>query len=132
VKTDTLDFVRSIYARWSRGEFGAIDWAHPDIEFVMADGPTPGRWTGVDAMGASWGALIESFEDFHVEAEEIRALDPGRFLVFTRNTGRGRASGVEIGGVTARGANVLHVQEGRVVRLVLYWDRERALAELAS
>ncbi len=130
--TDTLDFVRSIYARWSRGEFGAVDWADPDIDFVMADGPTPGRWTGVPAMGAAWGALIESFEDLHVEAEEIRALDPSRFLVLTRNTGRGRASGVDIGEVTARGANVLHVHEGRVVRLVLYWDRERAEVELAS
>jgi hypothetical protein len=29
-----------------------------------------------------------------------------------------------------RGANVWDIREGRVVRLVLYWDRERAFADL--
>ena len=130
--TDTLEFVRSIYARWSRGEFGSVDWAHPDIEFVLADGPTRGRYVGVPAMGAAWGALVESFEDLRVEPEEIRVLDSERVLVFTHNSGRGKVSGVEISGVSARGANVLHVHEGKVTRLALYWDRERALAELSS
>jgi hypothetical protein len=34
--------VRSIHAAWERGEF-LIDpeWAHPEIECVMVDGPTP-------------------------------------------------------------------------------------------
>jgi ketosteroid isomerase-like protein len=124
------DVVRTTYEHWERGDFGWTGWADPDIEFVLADGPTPGEWRGIPAMAAAWGELISSFEDLRVEAEEIRPLDDERVLVLTRNSGRGKASGVEIGRVTTNGANVFHVRDGVVKRLVLYWDRANAFEDL--
>jgi hypothetical protein len=64
--------------------------------------------------------------------DEYRRLDDERILVLMLHCGRGKASGVEVGqmGTRRAGANVLHVRDGRVTRLALYWDRERALADL--
>jgi hypothetical protein len=99
---------------------------------VLADGPTPGVWRGIAAMGAAWGEAISPFEDLHVEAEEIRPVDDARVLVLTHNTGRGKLSGMEVGEVATRGANLLTICDGKVVRLALYFDRDRALADLES
>jgi ketosteroid isomerase-like protein len=51
-------------------------------------------------------------------------------LVLLHNSGRGRRSRVDAAQVTAKVANVLRIRDGRVVELVLYYDRERALADL--
>ena len=41
-----VDLVRAICAAWERGDFGSIDWAHPEMEYVMSGGPSPGRFHG--------------------------------------------------------------------------------------
>ena len=53
---ENVQLVRSIYEPWGRGDFRSVEWAHPEIEFVMADlGPASGAWKGVpeDAFMAS-------------------------------------------------------------------------------
>ena len=126
-----VEFLRGIYARWELGDYGSADWADPDIEFVLADGPNPGGWRGLPAMARAWGEAITAFDHLTVMAEEYRELDDERVLVLTRNEGRGRTSGLDIGRMATPGANLFHLRNGRVAKLVLYFDREAALAELA-
>ena len=38
--------------------------------------------------------------------------------------------GVQLGRVDSRNASVHHIKDGKVVKLILYWDRDRALADL--
>jgi ketosteroid isomerase-like protein len=125
-----LDLVRSIYAAWERGDFNRADWAHPDIEYVIADGPSPGRWKGLTGMAEGWGDFLNAWEGLSVEAEEYRELDDERVLVFTLYTGRGKTSQMEVGQSGAKGANLFHIRDGKVTRFFGYWDRERGLADL--
>jgi len=125
-----VDLVRSIYADWARGDFGAIDWADPDIELVAVGGPAPGSTTGRAAVREGWRDFLRAWRDYQVTGEEFRELDDGRVLVFNRLGGRGRGSGLEVEVTETRGANLFEFQDGKVKRMVLYWDRERALADL--
>ena len=125
-----LDIVRSIYAAWERGDYGSADWADPEIDYVFADGPTPGTWTGLAGMAEVWRDWLSAWEDLNVEADEYRELDDERVLVLSRYSGRGKTSGLELGQMGAKGATLFHIRDGKVTRFVGYWDRERALADL--
>ena len=70
-----LDFVRSISAAWERRDFSSTDWAHPEIEYVVADGPKPGHHTGLVEMAAFWRDFLSSWEDVATEVEEYRELE---------------------------------------------------------
>ena len=125
-----MELVRSILEAWAKGDFSSAEWADPDIQVVAADGPAPEVWRGVGEMARGWREYLSEFDDFRAEAEEYRRLDDERVLVLLRNSGRGKASGAELGEMRSRGANVFHVRNGKVVKLFLYWDRDKALADL--
>ena len=127
-----LDLVRSIYADWERGDFlSRADWAHPDIEFTVADGPEPGSWNGLTAMADAFRAFLGAWQNYRYRAEGYRTLDGDRVLVLTRLEGRGKTSGMNIRELQGNlGALLFVFRSGRVKRLVVYWDRDRALAEL--
>jgi ketosteroid isomerase-like protein len=127
---ENVELVRSIYAAWERGDFGATGWADPEIEFVAADGPTPGTWTGVAEMAESWREVLSAWDDLRLKVDEYRELDDRRILVLFRFSGRGKTSGLDLGQMQAEVANLVFVRDGKVTRLVTYWDRERALADL--
>jgi ketosteroid isomerase-like protein len=124
-----LDLVRSIFAAWERGDFGSAEWVHPEIENVIADGPSPGSWRGLAGMEEVWREWLSAWEDWRVEAEEYRELDNERVLVLAHRSGRGKMSGLEIGQM-GQGASLFHVRGGKVTRIVNYFDRDRALADL--
>jgi ketosteroid isomerase-like protein len=125
-----LDLVRSIRAAWERGEYGSADWADPEIAFVMTDGPTPGTWEGVAGMAEAMREFLNVWKGLRSEADEYRELDDERILVLLEFRGRGKASGLDIEQLGTKGAEVFHLRDGKVTRLVLYWDRDRALADL--
>jgi ketosteroid isomerase-like protein len=128
--SENLDLVRSLYADWERGDFSHVEWAHPEIEFVIADGPEPTRVFGAASMARAWSEFPGAWEDLRAEAEEYRELDGDRVLVLMHYRGRGKTSGLELGQMQTKNAALFHVRDGKVTRFVTYWDRDRALADL--
>jgi hypothetical protein len=125
-----LDLVKSIVADWERGDFSSTDWADPKIEFEMVGGLPEGRWRGVSEMAKAWGAMLRAWDHLVAVADEFRELDDGRVLVFLRNQGRGKGSGIEIEEISMRAADLFTIRDGKVTRLVLYGDSHLAITEL--
>ena len=125
-----LDLVKSIFAAWEQGDWSSAEWADPEIDFEMIGGLVEGRWKGIAEMGKAWGSMVSAWEDLKAVPEEFRELDDGRVLVLLVNTGRGKGSGIEIGGISVKAANLFTVRDGKVTSLTLYWERDRALSDL--
>jgi ketosteroid isomerase-like protein len=131
VASANLDLVRSAVAAWEGGDYSETEWADPEISFVIADGPAPGSWNGLTGMAEGWRRFLSAWEEFSgAQVEEYRELDDERVLVFHSWSGRGKSSGLELGEMRAKAATLFRVRGGKVSRLVIYFDRERAVANL--
>jgi ketosteroid isomerase-like protein len=128
--SENLDLVRSIYADLERGDFSRADWADPNIGFVIAGGPAPGRWKGRMEMARAWRDYLSAWEEYRLVADEFREIDDDRVVAFGRRTGRAKASGVDLAQMHNRGAALFEIHDGRVIRLAVYPDADRALADL--
>jgi ketosteroid isomerase-like protein len=129
--SENLDAVRSIYADWERGDFlTSFEWAHTEVEFIVADGPEPGRWTGLADLQTAFRERMSAWDDYRFIADEIKDLDDERVLALNRRSGRGKASGLDIGQTQSAGMNLFCLREGKVTNLIVYWDRQRGLADL--
>ena len=134
--SENLDLVRSLFADLERGDFdrvfqSASEWAHPEFEWIIADGPTAGSFKGVVGAEESFYGMLEAWDEWRFVAEEYRQLDDERVLVLVHAlSGRGKTSGLEVRQMPAQSVNLFHVRNGKVTRFVGYWDRDRALADL--
>jgi ketosteroid isomerase-like protein len=128
--SENLDLVRSIHAAWERGDYSSVEWADPEIEIVTADGPDPGSWTGIAAAAEVWRSRLSAWEEPRLQVDEYREVDDERVLVLAHASMRGKTSGLELGQSQTRGAHLLHIRDGKVTRFVVYWDRDRAFADL--
>ena len=127
---NNLDLVRSIYAAWERGDYRSLEWADADIEYKVADGPSPGTWTGIEGMTEAFRDVLAAWEDWGVVADDYLGLAGDRVLVSFHCTGRGKASGVDLAQLQVSGATLFELGDGKVTRIVQYFDRGDALVEL--
>jgi ketosteroid isomerase-like protein len=108
-----LDLVRSIFEAWERGDYSSAEWAHLAIEFVIVEGSSPGRSTGLAGMAAAWREFLSAWEDYRIEADEYRDLDGERVLVLVHSNGRNKTSGLELRQMQTTGGTCLfHVRSG--------------------
>jgi ketosteroid isomerase-like protein len=92
VTDDHVEKLKRAYAAFSRGDFeGALTHAHPDIEYIPADGAAQVR--GVDAFGA-W-MEPDAFEWQVIEPIDF-VVAGSKVLVRHRIRSKGAGSGIEL------------------------------------
>ena len=101
---ENVEIVRSLYAIWEGGDFSSAEWAQPEIEFVFADGPAPGSWTGLAGMAEGWRDFLSAWEEFPSRPDEFLELDDERVLALVHVSGRGKTSGLDLGQMRGKGA----------------------------
>ena len=81
-------------------------------------------------MAEGYRQFLSAWDDVRTDVEEYREFGSERVLVFTHTTGRGKTSGLELGPISATTAVLFHICDGKATKLGLYFDRQRALADL--
>ena len=127
---ENLELVRAICAPWAHGDYSSVEWAHPEIEVEIPDGPTPGSWRGLASLAEAYREFLSAWEDISTDVEEYREVDGDRVLVLTHSSGRGKTSGLELGPISAKTAVLFRFRGRKVTKLVLYWDRDGAYSSL--
>ena len=127
---ENVELVRSISAAHERGDYGSAEWAHPDVEYVIVGGPTPGSWKGRAAMARAAGELFSVWDEHRSVVEDYRVLDGERVLVLAHTRARGKASGLELDQSQRKVAALFQVRDGKVIRHVVYLARADAFADL--
>jgi ketosteroid isomerase-like protein len=126
-----VDLIRPIYEEFSRGNFRlSFDVYHPHMEWGWSD-EFPGL-AGVyedrrdpNPRLRSW---LSAWEDWRVEVDDY--LEIGDYVVVLASyRGRGKGSGVEI---RQLGAHVFRLRDGKVVRLEIFADREKAIESASA
>jgi hypothetical protein len=123
--------LRSIYATWERRNFRSARWAHPTIGFQVADGPSVSSGTGVAGLKEAWRGWLRAWTQFQAVAYKFVVLDDERVQVLVDFSEPREVSGVADGEVRTKWMNLFHVRQGKVTRLVIDDDPDRALSDLA-
>ncbi len=125
-----LDLVRSSYAALEQGDWSFNEWTDPEMEYVFVDGPSPARYKGRARAAEGLRDFLGAWQGLRLEVDEYRELDDERLLVLGHFAGRGKTSGIELGAIATQWANVVDIRDGLVKRVVAYFDRDRAFADL--
>jgi ketosteroid isomerase-like protein len=125
------DLIRPIYEEWGRGNWQPrFEVYHPHMEWGWSD-EFPGLAGVYDDRRDpnprlhSW---LSEWEHWRVEADDYLELDD-HVVVLASYHGRGKGSGVEI---HQQGAHVFELRDGKVVRLEIFADREKAIESVRA
>jgi ketosteroid isomerase-like protein len=98
--------------------------AHEDIQLdEWPEGPGARSYRGIDGVRQALDTWFETWEWMKVEIEQIVDLDD-RVMFTLHQRAKGRVSAIE---VEIRSYNVYSFQDGKVIRLQLFTQRESAL-----
>jgi ketosteroid isomerase-like protein len=109
-----IDVVRRFYEAWARDDLpGPLELMDPEVEYVNpAEAVEPGTRRGVPAFAQAVEKLLQSWEFWRTEIEELRTVGD-QVAVVVRYRTRGRGSGIDVEG---RESALWTMRDGKVVR----------------
>jgi ketosteroid isomerase-like protein len=120
---ENVEIVHSILAAWEAGDYSSADWADPEIHFIPAGLGSEAH--GIEAVSKQWREFLDAWDEFATVPKQIIAAGDDRVLVLVQFRGRGKGSGTPV--MDFEGAQLFSLHGGKVVRLALYTDTEKAL-----
>jgi uncharacterized protein len=131
LRRGNIDLIRPIHEAWRRGDWRpSFDVYDPEMEWGWSDEfpGLAGVYRDTRDPNPRIRTWLSGWEDWRVEAEDYVKLGD-YVIVLARYRGRGKGSGVE---VEQEGAHVFKLKDGKVVRLEIFADRQRAIDEVNS
>lgn len=120
------DLIRPIYEEWGRGNWRPrFEVYSPDMEWGWSDDfpELAGVWRDQTDPNPRLRTWLSAWEHWRAEPEEFIEIGE-HVVVFALYRGRGKGSGVE---VSQEGAHVFELRDGKVVRLEIFSNREKAM-----
>jgi ketosteroid isomerase-like protein len=124
-----VELVRAVWEAWERRDTDAVlSFIDLDVEWLTAIDRGLGRagsvYHGHEGMRELWNLWRVEFDDFSIQADEIRDLGDERILSLAHWQFRGRASGIL---VESQLALLMTIREGKIVHSEDYLSHEEAL-----
>ena len=127
-----VELVRAVWEAWERGDTDAVlSFIDPDVEWLTAIDRRLGRagsvYHGHEGMLELWNLWRTEFDDFSIQADEIRDLGDERILTLAHWQFRGRASGIM---VESQLSLLMTIRNGKIVRSEDYLSHKEALEDV--
>jgi ketosteroid isomerase-like protein len=121
---ENVEIVRRVCEEISARLDVSPELVEPDFVMDMSEIAGIGIHRGLVAVLEAFRQYATTFDDFHVEVEDVLHADDERVVVQIRDGGRVKGSGAE---VWNRYFDVWTFRKGRAVRMSGHTDRARAL-----
>ena len=107
----------------------AMGLTHADVVFDWSDSRAPyrGLYRGIDEVRGAWQTWLEAWDEWRPAVEAIE-VDPETVVIVTQVQARGKGSGVT---VSAQGASVWNLRDGKITRGKLFQSKDEALAAVS-
>jgi ketosteroid isomerase-like protein len=124
---ENVEIVRRVYAEWEQGKFGgALALFDPDIVFesFMPDSSERVIFHGPEGVEVFMREFLPQWQDYRLIGDEFRKVGSDQVFVTGHQSATGRQSGVA---VESPMFSVWTFRDGKVVRLIVEFDRKKAL-----
>lgn len=125
---ENVEVVNAVFKAWNDGSLeDVLPFAAEGIEWVEVEGLPGiegGDFRGKARVHSMLESLFDTWEQYRLEPQDVRAVGKDRVVAILREIARGRSSGAA---VESRWGYVMALRDGKIVRVEAYRNPAEAL-----